>query len=100
MGSFSKRMITAWVPLGDISPELGTLLVAKGSHKSQNFASIRDRYNYSQVGTDGVQSGWLDDDGDHFSRSSGLVRPSISCILYFHYYKSFRNQLSGSPRTF
>jgi len=62
VGGGSERLHTAWIPLGDVPVTMGSLVVATGSHASEQFRQVREIYNNSKVGKDGVESGWLTDD--------------------------------------
>lgn len=44
------------------SVDQGTLLISPGSHTSDQLAGLRDGYGRTQVGADGVASGWISDD--------------------------------------
>lgn len=63
LGRGSARLLTAWLPLGEVPPRQGSLLVAAGSHRLPAFAAVRADYGVSQVGADGTRSGWLSDSG-------------------------------------
>jgi len=68
-------MLTSWIPLGEVSPQLGGLAVLPGTHRCAAFSSLRASYGSSQVGTDGLQSGWereLTTDPDLASSRHGL----------------------------
>lgn len=71
LGRGTSRLLTAWLPLGAISPSLGSLLVAAGSHRLDPFAGVRSTYGMSQVGSDGTRSGWLSDNGAALSAACG-----------------------------
>jgi len=60
-GGTRERMLTFWLPLGDVPMELGGLLVATGSHRQRCFAAVRERYLAAPLGADGTASGWLCD---------------------------------------
>jgi hypothetical protein len=71
LGRGTPRLLTAWTPLGDVPPELGSLLVAAGSHRLPAFAALHAGYGHSQVGKDGTRSGWLTDDGGALAGQAG-----------------------------
>lgn len=45
----TPRLLTAWMPLGALPPEQGSLLVAAGSHRLPEFATLRAGYGQSQA---------------------------------------------------
>lgn len=61
MGRGSKRLMTAWIPFGDIPVEQGTLAICEGSHRLEGFAKLRETYGRSDVDIDGFR-GWFTDD--------------------------------------
>jgi len=42
MGSGSKRLLTVWIPLGDIKLEQGTLIINPGSQKYKSLYSYHN----------------------------------------------------------
>ena len=62
LGGGSGRLVTAWIPLGDVRVADGALMVAAGSHADATFAGVRRTYGASAAGADGARSGWLTDD--------------------------------------
>ncbi|KAK9839538.1 hypothetical protein WJX81_008260 [Elliptochloris bilobata] len=62
VGGSSPRLLTAWVPLGDVNIQHGPPLVCRGSHRLRAFDRLRG-YAASRVGSDGTRSGWLSGDG-------------------------------------
>lgn len=58
MGRGSSRLMTAWVPFGDIPIELGTLCILCGSHKLPSFEKVRQTYGRMDVDRDLV-GGWF-----------------------------------------
>ena len=62
LGGGDARLVTAWIPLGDVRMADGALMVAAGSHADETFAGVRRTYGASAAGEDGAQSGWLTDD--------------------------------------
>ena len=62
LGGGSGRLVTAWIPLGDVRMADGALMVAAGSHADATFAGVRRTYGASAAGADGANSGWLTDD--------------------------------------
>ncbi|MFW5682286.1 MAG: phytanoyl-CoA dioxygenase family protein [Phycisphaeraceae bacterium] len=61
MGRGSQRVMTAWIPFGDIPVEQGTLAICEGSHRLEGFAKLRATYGKSDVDIDGYQ-GWFTKD--------------------------------------
>ena len=62
LGGGSARLVTVWIPLGDVRVADGALMVAAGSHADATFAGVRRTYGASAAGADGANSGWLTDD--------------------------------------
>lgn len=54
----SQRILTAWVPLGDVSTENGSLLIANHVIEYQNCELLKN-YNRQVLGADGTHSGWI-----------------------------------------
>ena len=52
------RLMTCWVPLGDIPIHQGTLAVCRGSHRDEGFARLRATYGKMDVDRDRV-AGWF-----------------------------------------
>lgn len=73
LGRGTSQLLTAWLPLGAVGPDLGSLLVAAGSHRLQSFAGVRSTYGATQVGSDGTRSGWLSDNGAALSSAAGDI---------------------------
>ncbi|KND03563.1 uncharacterized protein SPPG_01038 [Spizellomyces punctatus DAOM BR117] len=71
---------TAWIPLGDITTALGSLVVAPGSHRSPKFSRLRATYGNSRVGKDGTQSGWIADNPEEIHVKFGMVRDDIQWV--------------------
>lgn len=61
MGRGSKRVMTAWVPFGDIPVEQGTLAICEASHRLEGFAKLRETYGKTDVDRDNFR-GWLTKD--------------------------------------
>uniref|UniRef100_A0A7S0QVB7 Phytanoyl-CoA dioxygenase n=1 Tax=Pyramimonas obovata TaxID=1411642 RepID=A0A7S0QVB7_9CHLO len=64
LGKGSERLLTLWLPIGDVPVEQGAMMVCRGSHRLRAFAPIHTCYGKSQVGKDGTVSGWFSDDGN------------------------------------
>lgn len=58
MGQGSERLMTVWIPLGDIPVEQGTLAICPGSNHTAGFARIRDTYGRMDVDRDRTE-GWF-----------------------------------------
>ena len=57
MGRGSPRVLTCWVPLGDLPMEQGTLAVCEGSSSERSFEELRETYGRGDVDRDGG-NGW------------------------------------------
>lgn len=68
LGKGTDRLVTFWIPLGDVGITDGSLLVAAGSHCDTTFSGVRATYGTSTVGTDGTKSGWLTDDASEVGK--------------------------------
>ena len=58
MGRGSRRVMTCWVPFGDIPVEQGTLVVCERSHREDSFEKLRQTYGKMDVDRDGIE-GWF-----------------------------------------
>jgi ectoine hydroxylase-related dioxygenase (phytanoyl-CoA dioxygenase family) len=58
MNRGSSRVLTAWIPLGDVPLEAGPILVVEGSHR---FADLIARYRGRDVDRDGLPGSFPDD---------------------------------------
>lgn len=74
LGDGTSRLLTAWIPLGDIPSHMGTLALADQSHSSERLRHFRETYGQGKVGKDGVQSGWYCSDPNQISNEYGNVR--------------------------
>lgn len=70
MGQGSERLMTTWIPLGDIPIEQGTLCVCPQSHRSEGFARLRDTYGRMDVDRDRTE-GWFTRDPREITRKFG-----------------------------
>lgn len=57
MGRGSGRLLTCWIPLGEVPVEHGTLAVCVGSHNSARFERLRQTYGKMDVDRDHVTEG-------------------------------------------
>ncbi|DBA84158.1 TPA: hypothetical protein ACH3X1_006625 [Trebouxia sp. C0004] len=51
LGRGSPRVLTAWVPLGQVNIEDGAMMVCRGSHRMRSFAKLKAGYGQTQVQT-------------------------------------------------
>jgi hypothetical protein len=58
MGRGSARLMTCWIPFGEVGPEMGAITLCVGSHRSPDFARVRETYGRSDNHRDGY-GGWL-----------------------------------------
>ncbi len=58
MGRGTQELYTCWIPLGDVSYDLGPLAVLVGSHRLESYQRIRDTYGRMDVDRDNVD-GWF-----------------------------------------
>jgi len=58
----ASPLLSLWLPLGDLTPAHGNLVVARASHRSAQFQRLRDEYGRSDAGAkgNGTTSGWID----------------------------------------
>ncbi len=70
MGRGSSRLLTTWIPLGDILVQQGTLTVCAGSQCLDGYARIRATYGRMDVDRDGVE-GWFSRDPLELSARHG-----------------------------
>ena len=57
MGRGTHRLFTLWTPYGDLSLDMGPLMILEGSHK---FARLKDTYGKTDVDRDNI-GGWFSD---------------------------------------
>jgi hypothetical protein len=58
MGAGSQRLITAWIPIGDLRLDEGVLLCARGAHTHPSTTALYASYGQGKAGVDGTHSGW------------------------------------------
>jgi hypothetical protein len=58
MGRGSPRLLSCWVPFGEITPAMGAITLCVGSSRSPDFARVRETYGRSDSDRDGY-GGWL-----------------------------------------
>jgi len=61
MGRGTLDLKTCWIPLGDVTLDLGPLAICVGSHNLDSFARMRETYGRMDVDRDRV-SGWFCDE--------------------------------------
>lgn len=61
MGRGSGRLLTCWIPLGDIPIEQGVLAICEGSHRLPGFEKLRQTYGRMDVDRDRI-GGWFSND--------------------------------------
>ncbi len=80
MGRGTRKLYTAWVPLGDVGFEMGGLMVLEGSHKNERLHATYgqrdvDTYcsnrSHDQARTSTGQNGWLSEDPNRIRQSLG-----------------------------
>ncbi len=67
MGRGSDRLMTAWVPFGDVPLEMGSLCVCPGSHRNRRFQRLHDTYGHMDVDRDLIE-GWFSTDPAEITR--------------------------------
>lgn len=70
MGRGSQRLVTTWLPLGDIPAEMGGLAILEGSHDLPSMQRLRETYGAMDVDRDNVQ-GWFSKDPHELLAMSG-----------------------------
>jgi hypothetical protein len=58
MGRGSPRLLSCWVPFGEVTPAMGAIALCVGSVRSPDFARVRETYGRSDSDRDGY-GGWL-----------------------------------------
>jgi ectoine hydroxylase-related dioxygenase (phytanoyl-CoA dioxygenase family) len=79
-------LYSLWMPLGDLSASHGNMVVASGSHRSAQFARLREEYGRSRAGESGdkTTSGWISPaayTADRIRWSSSPVRAGDVILL-------------------
>lgn len=77
----STPLYSLWVPIGDLDAAHGNLVVAPGSHRSEQFARLREEYGRSSVGAtgNGTTSGWIN--VSEYTQDSVQVRSAAKLRL-------------------
>jgi hypothetical protein len=58
MGRGSARLLSCWIPFGEVTPAMGAITLCVGSNRSPDFARVRETYGRSDSDRDGY-GGWL-----------------------------------------
>eukprot|EP01083_Nonionella_stella_P307417 1080335_1 len=74
----NNKILTIWIPFGDIPIEQGTLLWCPGSHRDARYADVRLKYGSVDLGGDGTHSGWQS------TWCEGLARGSTDMLRSEH----------------
>ncbi len=61
MGRGTDRLMTCWLPLGDVDIEQGVLAICEGSHNAPGFEKLRNTYGRADVDRDLIH-GWFSTD--------------------------------------
>jgi len=72
MGQGSARVMTVWIPLGDIPVEQGTLTICPQSHRSPGFERLRNTYGRMDVDRD-LTEGWFTRNPEEVTRKFGGI---------------------------
>jgi len=70
MGRGSQRLLTSWIPIGEIPARMGGLAILEDSHRCAGLARLRDTYGRMDVDRDRVQ-GWFSRDPLEMAEMSG-----------------------------
>lgn len=70
MGRGTARLMTCWIPFGDIPIELGTLAMCVGSHRDPGFERVRNTYGRMDVDRDRIE-GWFCNDPREIAQKFG-----------------------------
>lgn len=71
MGRGSARLLTTWIPMGDITPDLGALTACVGSHNEPGFEKLRNTYGRMDVDNNGSAQGWFTNDPKEVTKKFG-----------------------------
>lgn len=75
MGRGTSRLMTCWLPMGRITPQLGSLAICEGSHRSEGFARLRETYGRFDVDRDSIKGdqniGWFSHDPQEITERFG-----------------------------
>lgn len=61
MGRGTRNLYTCWTPLGDVSYDMGPLIILEGSHSSPALERVRETYGKMDVDRDHVTGSFSDD---------------------------------------
>ena len=71
MGRGTQNLYTCWTPIGDVSYDMGPLVVLTGSHRGAEFARVRETYGKMDVDRDHVTGAFSNDAVDMVDRFGG-----------------------------
>ncbi len=80
MGRGSQRLMTCWIPVGDVPLENGPMVVLPGTHQNPAFEKIRQTYGRMDVDRDGVSGGWFSN--NYIELSELAATPWVSGDFY------------------
>jgi hypothetical protein len=99
MGKGSSRLMTMWIPIGDIPRENGPIAMLENSHQASSLDKVRTTYGNMDVDTDLIQ-GWFSENYREISEKTGLkwlvgdYRAGDVIVFGMHFlHGSFRNEL-------
>ena len=73
MSRGTKKLVTTWIPFGDVPMEMGTVAVCEGSHRLPGFKKFQDTYaeldTEAEKGFEG--SGWFTEDPTEITSNFG-----------------------------
>lgn len=70
MGRGSQRLVTSWLPIGDVPARMGGLAILEGSHRIESMDRLRRTYGAMDVDRDKVQ-GWFSEDPAELAAMAG-----------------------------
>ncbi len=86
MSRGSPRLLTCWIPIGDIEVDQSTLAICVGSHRLDGFAPLRSTYGRLDVDRDDTE-GWFTTDPlevtEHFGGRWKTTSFSAGDVLIF-----------------
>ncbi len=98
MGRGTHDLLTCWTPLGDITPDMGPLVVCEGSHKWRN---VIETYGRGDVDRDCTQGVFTNDPAELVDRFGGrwatttFAAGDVVIVNMFNLHGSLTN---GSPK--
>lgn len=67
----TQNLYTCWTPIGDVTYDMGPLVVLAGSHRGAEFARVRETYGKMDVDRDHVTGAFSNDAVDMVDRFGG-----------------------------